>query len=100
LLDYAIHRRQNETRSRKSTRVNTMLVHSAMSRGRLIQWAFGSVTLASPLIFFTKAVSKIIVRELSEATPVCSYQIFYKCVFCYFVYFAIVDRMYICYAYK
>jgi hypothetical protein len=33
LLDFALHRRQNETRSRKSTRVKTMLVHSAMSCG-------------------------------------------------------------------
>jgi hypothetical protein len=37
LLDFAIHRRQNETRSRKSTRVKTVLVHSAVSRGRLMQ---------------------------------------------------------------
>jgi hypothetical protein len=37
LLDFAFHRRQNETRSRKSTRVKTMLVHSAMSRGRVMQ---------------------------------------------------------------
>jgi hypothetical protein len=37
LLDFAIHGRQNETRSRKSTRVKTMLVHSAMSLGRVMQ---------------------------------------------------------------
>jgi hypothetical protein len=37
LLDFAIHHRQNETRSQKSTNVKTMLVHSAMSRGRLMQ---------------------------------------------------------------
>jgi hypothetical protein len=37
LLDFAIHRRQNEKRSRKSTRVKTMLVHSAVSCGSLIQ---------------------------------------------------------------
>jgi hypothetical protein len=37
LLDFVIHRRQNETRSGKSTRVKTMHVHSAMSRGRLMQ---------------------------------------------------------------
>jgi hypothetical protein len=37
LLDFAIHRRQNKTRSQKSTRVKTMHVHSAMSRGRLMQ---------------------------------------------------------------
>jgi hypothetical protein len=38
LLDFANHRRQNETRSRKSTRVKTMRVHSssAVSRGRLM----------------------------------------------------------------
>jgi hypothetical protein len=38
LLDFAIHRRQNETRSRKSTRVKTIRVHSAsaVSRGRLM----------------------------------------------------------------
>jgi hypothetical protein len=37
LLDFAIHRRPNETRSRKSTRVKTMRVYSAMSRGRVMQ---------------------------------------------------------------
>jgi hypothetical protein len=37
LLDFAIRRRQNITRSRKSIRVKTMRVHSAMSRGRLMQ---------------------------------------------------------------
>jgi hypothetical protein len=37
LLDLAIHRRQNETRSRKSTRVKTLHVHSAVNRGRLLQ---------------------------------------------------------------
>jgi hypothetical protein len=37
LLDFAIHRRQNETRNRKSIRVKTMLVHSEMSRGRVMQ---------------------------------------------------------------
>jgi hypothetical protein len=36
LLDFSIHRRQNETRSRKSTRVKTMRVHSAVSHGRLM----------------------------------------------------------------
>jgi hypothetical protein len=35
LHDFAIHRRQNETRIRKSTRVK--IVHSAVSRGRLMQ---------------------------------------------------------------
>jgi hypothetical protein len=52
LLDFTIHRRQNETRSRKSTRVKAVLVHSAVSRGRLMQQACGSVTLTSLLIFF------------------------------------------------
>jgi hypothetical protein len=47
----AIHYRQNETRSRKITRIKTMRVHSALSRGRVRQQAFGSVTLASTLIF-------------------------------------------------
>jgi hypothetical protein len=37
LLDFAIHHIQYETRSRKSTRVKTVLVHSAMSRGRVMQ---------------------------------------------------------------
>jgi hypothetical protein len=37
LLDFAIHRRQNETWSRESTRVKTTRVHSAVSRGRLMQ---------------------------------------------------------------
>jgi hypothetical protein len=35
LLDLPSIARQNETRSRKSTRVKTMRVHSAVSRGRL-----------------------------------------------------------------
>jgi hypothetical protein len=51
LLDFAIHRRQNET-SRKSACVKTMHIHSAVSHGSLMQKAFRSVTLASPLIFF------------------------------------------------
>jgi hypothetical protein len=37
LLDFAIHRRQNETQSGKSTRVKTMRVHSAVSHGRLME---------------------------------------------------------------
>jgi hypothetical protein len=37
LLDFAIHRRQNKTRNRKSTSVNTMHFHNAVSRGRLMQ---------------------------------------------------------------
>jgi hypothetical protein len=54
VLDFAIHGRRNETRSRKSTRVKTMRVHSAVSRGRLMQQACGSVTLTSPLVFFQR----------------------------------------------
>jgi hypothetical protein len=52
LLDFAIHRGQNETRSRKSTRVKTKPVDSMVSRDRLMQQACRSMTLASPLIFF------------------------------------------------
>jgi hypothetical protein len=37
LLDFAIHRSERETRSRKSTRIKTLRVHSAVSRGRLMQ---------------------------------------------------------------
>jgi hypothetical protein len=37
LLDFAIHLRQNETRSQKSTHVKTMRVHSTVSHGRLMQ---------------------------------------------------------------
>jgi hypothetical protein len=37
LLDFAIHHRQNKTRSRKSTRVKTVRVDTAVSRGRLMQ---------------------------------------------------------------
>jgi hypothetical protein len=37
LLNFAIHRRQNGTRSRKSTRVKTALVRSAASHDRLMQ---------------------------------------------------------------
>jgi hypothetical protein len=37
LLDFAIHCRQNETRSRKSSHVKTMRVHSVVSHGRLMQ---------------------------------------------------------------
>jgi hypothetical protein len=54
LLDSAIHRRQNETPSRKINRVETMRVHCALSRGRLYAIVCGSVTLASPLIFFQR----------------------------------------------
>jgi hypothetical protein len=37
LLDFAIHHRQNETRSWKNTCIETVHVHRAMSCGRLIQ---------------------------------------------------------------
>jgi hypothetical protein len=37
LLDFAIHRRQNETRSRGSTPVKSLPVHSSVSGGRLMQ---------------------------------------------------------------
>jgi hypothetical protein len=52
LLDFAIHCRQKETQSKKSTCMKTMRVHSVVSHGRLMQWACGSVTLASRMIFF------------------------------------------------
>jgi hypothetical protein len=39
LLDFAIHRRRNKTRSRKSTHIKIMRVQSAVSHGRLMQWA-------------------------------------------------------------
>jgi hypothetical protein len=44
--------RQNETWSWKRTRVKTVCAHSMVSHGRLMQWAFGSVNLASLLIVF------------------------------------------------
>jgi hypothetical protein len=37
LLDFASHHKQNKIRSRKSTYVKTMRVHSEVSRGRLMQ---------------------------------------------------------------
>jgi hypothetical protein len=37
MLNFAMHRRQNERRSRKNTRVKTKHVHSAVSRDRLMQ---------------------------------------------------------------
>jgi hypothetical protein len=52
LLKFVIHCRQNETQSQKSTRGKTIFVHSMVSHGRLMQQVCGSVTLASPLIFF------------------------------------------------
>jgi hypothetical protein len=51
-LGFAIHRRQNETQSQKRTHVKTTPVHSVVSCGGLMQQAFRSVTLGSPLIFF------------------------------------------------
>jgi hypothetical protein len=68
LLDFAIHRRQNKTWSRKSTHVKAIHVHNTVSHGRLMQQAFGSVTLASPLIFFHQGIKTVIVRELSDTT--------------------------------
>jgi hypothetical protein len=37
LLNFANSRRQNKTQSQKSTNVKTVGVHSAVSRGRLMQ---------------------------------------------------------------
>jgi hypothetical protein len=37
MLNFAIHRRQRETRNLKNTRVKTMRVQRAVSRGRLMQ---------------------------------------------------------------
>jgi hypothetical protein len=37
LLDFAVHHRQYETWSRKSTHVKIMRVHRVVSRGRLMQ---------------------------------------------------------------
>jgi hypothetical protein len=37
LLDLASHCRQSETQSQKSTRIETMHVHSMVSLGRLMQ---------------------------------------------------------------
>jgi hypothetical protein len=61
LLDFAIHRSQNETQRRKSTRVKTTLVHSAMSRGKVMQSAWPPLSS-----YFTEAVATIRVRELSD----------------------------------
>jgi hypothetical protein len=36
-LDFAIHHRQNETRSQKSTRVKAVRVHSMVSHSRLMK---------------------------------------------------------------
>jgi hypothetical protein len=72
MFDFAIHRRQNETRSRKSTLVKTMRVYSMVSRGRLLQYTCRSVTLASPSSSFTKAVTTVTVRELSDTPRICS----------------------------
>jgi hypothetical protein len=52
LLNFAFQCRQNEKWSRKTTRVKTVHVHIMMPHGRLIHWAFRSVTLVSPLSFF------------------------------------------------
>jgi hypothetical protein len=37
LLNFAIHHRQNKTQCQKSTQVKAVRVHSAVSRGRLMQ---------------------------------------------------------------
>jgi hypothetical protein len=37
LLDFATHRRQDKTQSRKSTCLKIMRVHGTVSRGRLMQ---------------------------------------------------------------
>jgi hypothetical protein len=50
LLDFADKTKQ--TRSRKRARVKTLRVHSAVSRGRLMQQVCRGVTWASTLIFF------------------------------------------------
>jgi hypothetical protein len=52
LLNFAIYHRQNETQSYKNTPVKAIHVHREVSLARLMQYACGSVTLASPLIFF------------------------------------------------
>jgi hypothetical protein len=52
LLDFVIHCRQDETQSWESAHVKTVCVHSVVSHGRMMQYACGSVTLASPLIYF------------------------------------------------
>jgi hypothetical protein len=51
LLHFAIHHKQKATQIRKSTHVKTMPVHSAVPRGRPMQRACRSVTLASHPIF-------------------------------------------------
>jgi hypothetical protein len=72
LLDFAIHRRRNETRSRKNTRVKTIRVHGAVSCSRLVQYACGSVALASfPIFFFPGAVTTITVQQLSHKPCTC-----------------------------
>jgi hypothetical protein len=48
-----------------------MLVYSVVTRGRLMQQACGSVTLASLPSCFTEAVTTIIVRELSDTPRIC-----------------------------
>jgi hypothetical protein len=53
LLNFAIHRRQNETHW-KSTGIKTIHIHNVVSHCRLMQYACRSVTLVSPLIFFQR----------------------------------------------
>jgi hypothetical protein len=68
LLNFAIHRRQNETQSQKNTCVKTKHVHSVVSCGRLMQQTCGSVTLAPLLSSFSEAVTTITDWELSDST--------------------------------
>jgi hypothetical protein len=48
LLNFAIHRRKKETHSQKSTRVKTMCVHRAVSRGRLMKTGLRKCDLGLP----------------------------------------------------
>jgi hypothetical protein len=66
LLDFAIHRRINETQSRESATVTTMHVNDVLSRGKLMGQARGIVILHSLLIFFHRGSYKITFWELSD----------------------------------
>jgi hypothetical protein len=52
LLDFAIHRRQNEIQNQKNHLCKNIACSQHKSRGRLKQQACRTVTLASPPIFF------------------------------------------------
>jgi hypothetical protein len=67
LLDFAIHCRQNETWSRKSTRIKTTCVRRAVSRGRLMQYT-GRRPWPPLSSSFTEAVTAITFRELTDTT--------------------------------